>query len=112
MQTTWDLTVLYPGLDSPAFAADMERLSGMLSDLKQAFDAFAAPDGPALPALVRQYEEAGELLERLLLMAELTLSCNAQDAKADAALSRLLRENTRYRQVYHCLLYTSDAADE
>lgn len=103
MQTTWDLTVLYPGLDSPAFAADMERLSGMLSDLKQAFDAFAAPDGPALPALVRQYEEAGELLERLLLMAELTLSCNAQDAKADAALSRLLRENTRYRQVYHAL---------
>ena len=99
MQTQWDLTPLYRGFDDPAFVRDMDRLPQMLAALSRSISEGIEP----LESLAARYEEAGALLERLFLMAELTLACDADDARADAAHGRLLRANVQARQAYYAL---------
>jgi oligoendopeptidase F len=81
----WDLTALYAGMDSEAFAADMTRAEadcvalaedyrGKLKDIATGEDA-----GAILAQAVRRYEAVDDLLGRLMSYASLTYAGNTTD---------------------------------
>ena len=103
----WDLTHLYPGIESPEFKGDLERglaeaqalagrYRGKLADLA------AAPDGSAtLAAAVKSYESLSDLLGRIGAYAGLVYSGDTTDPqrakfygdtqdKLNAAITELL----------------------
>ena len=81
----WDLTDLYPGIDSPELKWDLENSENQCVEFERAFkgrlQALATGEGAggALAAAVKRYEALEDRLGRL---------------------------------ISYCLLYTSDAADE
>src|SRR5262245_44747204 len=79
----WDLTDLYPGLDSPQIKSDLEqgdrdceafeqRCKGRLATL-------AAGEGRALAEAVKQYEAIDDRLGRLISYASLLYAGNTTD---------------------------------
>lgn len=60
----WDMTSVYPGLDSPEFQADFEKLSTLLAGLDVFFNGPLQEAGPTAPAEVLA-RAAGELIDRL-----------------------------------------------
>ena len=58
----WDMTTIYPGLDSAEFTADFERLGALLDGLDQYFTGLDETAGADADRLA---QSAGELIERL-----------------------------------------------
>ena len=91
MKTNWDLTVFYKDFDDPAFKADLGGLDASIAALTEAVAAPCEDEAAKLTALVGQVEALGMTFERLMLMVELTLSVDAQNKPANAALAPLMR---------------------
>ena len=81
----WNLRDLYPGMDSPEYAADLARAlaecksfadsyRGKLADLAKGADASAA-----LAEAVRRYEDLDDLLGRIISYAGLLYSADSSD---------------------------------
>ena len=88
MKTNWDLTVFYKDFDDPEFKDDLARLPKEID----AFIAAPAEDEvEKLVSLVHQEEALSNLFERLSLMIELTLSVDANNKAANAAMAPLMR---------------------
>ena len=81
MKTNWDLTVFYKDFDDPEFKDDLARLP-------KEIDAFTAA---IAVSLVHQEEALSNLFERLNLMIGLTLSVDANNKAANAAMAPLMR---------------------
>ena len=87
MKTNWDLTVFYKDFDDPAFKADLGGLDASIAALTEAVAAPCGDEAAKLTALVGQVEALGMTFERLMLMVELTLSVDAQNKPANAAMA-------------------------
>ncbi len=80
----WNLTDLYPSMDSAAYADDLARAGSECSvfakDYRGRLDAMARePDGQALYAAIRRYEALEDLLGRIMSYAGLTYSGDTTD---------------------------------
>ncbi|GAB5603023.1 M3 family oligoendopeptidase [Thermus sp. FJN-A] len=84
METTWDLTPLFPGLESPEFQRAWEGLRGRIGDLKALLEG-EAPLPQVLAALDGLLEEATPLWAYLYAR----FSADTQDEAALAKLSEL-----------------------
>jgi len=103
MKTNWDLSVFYKGFDDPAFAADMkalpEKIAAFASSVRE-----ENPDSTAkIRALIGEMEGINSLSERLGLMISLTLSCDADNEAANAAMTPLMNTSVAMAQAYSAL---------
>ena len=91
MKTNWDLTVFYKDFDDPEFKDDLARLPKEIDAFTAAIAAPAEDEVKKLVSLVHQEEALSNLFERLNLMIELTLSVDANNKAANAAMAPLMR---------------------
>lgn len=91
MKTNWDLTVFYKDFDDPEFKDDLARLPKEIDAFTAAIAAPAADEVKKLVSLVHQEEALSNLFERLNLMIGLTLSVDANNKAANAAMAPLMR---------------------
>ena len=91
MKTNWDLTVFYKDFDDPEFKDDLARLPKEIDAFTAAIAAPAEDEVEKLVSLVHQEEALSNLFERLSLMIELTLSVDANNKAANAAMAPLMR---------------------
>ena len=91
MKTNWDLTVFYKDFDDPEFKDDLARLPKEIDAFTTAIAAPAEDEVKKLVSLVHQEEALSNLFERLSLMIELTLSVDANNKAANAAMAPLMR---------------------
>ena len=91
MKTNWDLTVFYKDFDDPEFKNDLARLPKEIDAFTAAIAAPAEDEVKKLVSLVHQEEALSNLFERLSLMIELTLSVDANNKAANAAMAPLMR---------------------
>ena len=91
MKTNWDLTVFYKDFDDPEFKNDLARLPKEIDAFTAAIAAPAEDEVRKLVSLVHQEEALSNLFERLSLMIELTLSVDANNKAANAAMAPLMR---------------------
>ena len=91
MKTNWDLTVFYKDFDDPEFKDDLARLPKEIDAFTTAIAAPAEDEVEKLVSLVHQEEALSNLFERLSLMIELTLSVDANNKAANAAMAPLMR---------------------
>ena len=91
MKTNWDLTVFYKDFDDPEFKDDLARLPKEIDAFTAAIAAPAEDEVEKLVSLVHQEEALPNLFERLSLMIELTLSVDANNKAANAAMAPLMR---------------------
>ena len=91
MKTNWDLTVFYKDFDDPEFKDDLARLPKEIYAFTTAIAAPAEDEAEKLVSLVHQEEALSNLFERLSLMIELTLSVDANNKAANAAMAPLMR---------------------
>ena len=91
MKTNWDLTVFYKDFDDPEFKDDLSRLLKEIDAFTTAIAAPAEDEVEKLVSLVHQEEALSNLFERLSLMIELTLSVDANNKAANAAMAPLMR---------------------
>ena len=103
MKTNWDLTVFYKDFDDPAFKADLGGLDASIAALTEAVAAPGEDEAAKLTALVGQVEALGMTFERLMLMVELTLSVDAQNKPANAAMAPLMRSAMLMEQANNAL---------
>jgi oligoendopeptidase F len=77
----WDLSALYPAMDSPQIKADLDRASGWAIDFNKAYlgrleALVSGDDGPArLGGALKDYNDLDELLNRLWSYADLLHAC-------------------------------------
>lgn len=93
MKTNWDLTVFYKDFDAPEFKNDLARLPKEIDVFTAAIAAPAEDEVKKLVSLVHQEEALSNLFERLSMMIELTLSVDANNKAANAAMTPLMRAN-------------------
>ena len=91
MKTNWDLTVFYKDFDDPEFKDDLARLPKEIDAFTAAIAAPAEDEVRKLVSLVHQEEALSNLFERLSMMIELTLSVDANNKAANAAMAPLMR---------------------
>ena len=91
MKTNWDLTVFYKDFDDPEFKDDLAHLPKEIDAFTAAIAAPAEDEVEKLVSLVHQEEALSNLFERLSLMIELTLSVDANNKAANAAMAPLMR---------------------
>lgn len=91
MKTNWDLTVFYKDFDDPEFKDDLARLPKEIDAFTAAIAAPAEDEVEKLVSLVHQEEALSNLFARLSLMIELTLSVDANNKAANAAMAPLMR---------------------
>ncbi|HVY13866.1 MAG TPA: M3 family oligoendopeptidase [Rhodopila sp.] len=76
----WDLSDLYPGPDSAEVKADMERAERMAKAFASSHaGTLAALTGPALAAVIGEYERIQELLGRIASYAQLLFAGDSTD---------------------------------
>ena len=91
MKTNWDLTVFYKDFDDPEFNDDLARLPKEIDAFTAAIAAPVEDEVEKLVSLVHQEEALSNLFERLSLMIGLTLSVDANNKAANAAMAPLMR---------------------
>ena len=91
MKTNWELPVCYKDFDDPEFKDDLARLPKEIDAFTAAIAAPAEDEVKKLVSLVHQEEALSNLFERLSLMIELTLSVDANNKAANAAMAPLMR---------------------
>ena len=99
MQTNWDLSVFYKGFDDPAFSRDLKALSGLIAEANAAIRAETDDHAAKLRALIARLNALDSAVERLSLMIQLTLACDAEHEQANAAITPLMNADVAYRQM-------------
>ncbi len=81
----WNLADLYPAMDAPALAADIEKADGLCKSFEDTYkgklaDILAGPDaGEKLAAAVVAYEQIDDLLGRIASYGSLVYAGNTSD---------------------------------
>ena len=99
MQTNWDLSVFYDGFDDPAFSRDLSGLPSIIDEAVAAIREPSDDDAAKLRALLSRLNRLDDVMERLALMIQLTLSCDAEHEQANAAMTPLMSADVAYRQM-------------
>ena len=77
---TWDLSDLYPGQDSDALKADLDRMDKASKDFYKSYNGkLANLEGAALGSAIAQYEEIDEILSRIMSYAHLVYAGDMND---------------------------------
>lgn len=77
---TWDLSDLYPGQDSDALKADLDRMDKASKDFYKSYNGkLASLEGAALASAITQYEEIDETLSRIMSYAHLVYAGDMND---------------------------------
>lgn len=105
----WDLTVVYPGLDTPEFAAGFATAIAGIADLETLFAAEGVGDAAPEPFAAAAVASVERVLERFNAVLETTetlgtylygmVATDSRDDPAQARLSELQREGVRLRQL-------------
>ncbi|MDO5298206.1 MAG: M3 family oligoendopeptidase [Clostridia bacterium] len=98
MQTTWDLSVFYDGFDDLSFTSDLAALPLRIAALTKAIGEDAPDDAEKLRGLIAQMEDICARFERLSMMTQMTLACDAAHPAANAAMTPLMRAGMAYEQ--------------
>ena len=95
----WDMTVVYPGLDSPEFAAGFAAMADRVAGLTTLFDRHGVEDRPpaalddatvaAFDEVVARYNAVLEEMETLRFYVASFVETDSRDATAQARLSEL-----------------------
>lgn len=76
----WDLSDLYPGQDSDALKADLDRMEKASKDFYKSYSGkLAILEGAALGSAIAQYEEIDETLSRIMSYAHLVYAGDMND---------------------------------
>ncbi len=76
----WDLSDLYPGMDSPELKADLERMTTACRDFATSHEGkLATLDGDGLAGVIAEYEKIENVLGRVMSYAGLLYQQNTQD---------------------------------
>ena len=79
---TWDLADLYPAIDSPELAADLNRAESLAKDFSATYAGkLAGLSGADLAAAIAQYEAIEEILGRVMSYAQLQFSTDSTPAE-------------------------------
>ena len=81
----WNLTPIYPAVDSPEFNADLEKLKGMLKEFRAELESTK----PDLAKLVEMENEMSDISETLGSYAYCNVSVNTTDKAAVNALNKV-----------------------
>ena len=77
---TWDLSDLYPGQDSDALKADLDRMEKASKDFYKSYNGkLASLEGATLGSAIAQYEEIDEILSRIMSYAHLVYAGDMND---------------------------------
>ncbi|MBQ3078554.1 MAG: M3 family oligoendopeptidase [Clostridia bacterium] len=85
---TWDLSVFYKGFDDPAFRADIDSVSGILSEIGTALDA-DMNDVQKLEKLIALDEKLVNVISSAFGFVQLTLSVESENMEALKYLDEL-----------------------
>lgn len=76
----WDLSDLYPGQDSDALKADLDRMEKASKDFYRSYNGkLASLEGASLGSAIAQYEEIDETLSRIMSYAHLVYAGDMND---------------------------------
>src|SRR3954453_13266762 len=77
---TWDLSDLYPGQDSDALKADLDRMDKASKDFYKSYNGkLATLEGAGLGNAIARYEEIDEILSRIMSYAHLVYAGDMND---------------------------------
>lgn len=97
----WDLSALYEGFDSPAFAGDMAALERDTAQAREMLaQAGGRPAGEVLAELIRRMQDLQCLSARLGNMVALTLAADANDEGALGQYDRLCQREVEMSQLW------------
>ena len=102
----WDMTTIYPSVESPEFAAAIAALEGQIAALEQQVAHLPAGDGTISDAIVTRFEAVIGALDEALALAMLNesfvygfISTNSRDAAAQAKESELRQMSSRMSKI-------------
>ena len=105
----WDLTTIYPGIDSTAFTNDFSRVIDDIDQLAQLFDAYSIGEQPAaalndqtvqaFDVVIVRYNGLLEVSRTLSAYLVCLVSTNSQDTQAQAKLSELQQSSVLLAQL-------------
>src|SRR5579883_715262 len=105
----WDMTVIYPGLESPEFAAGFRAVADEIAELAALFDRLGvARRAPAplddetvraVETVFARYNAVLEQAETLGAYIRSFVSTNSRDDQAQARLSELQQHSVRLSQL-------------
>jgi oligoendopeptidase F len=88
----WDLSALFPGLDSPEFAEGFDRLVSGIDDLVKLFDEVGVSSASASPAPLADFERVlnalNDVVQRLDSMGSYLYGSISTDSRNEAAQAR------------------------
>ncbi len=99
MKTNWDLTVFYRDFDDPAFAADMADAQREIAALSRLVGEENGDAAAKIGAIIDDLERIAAKLEKLTLMTQLTLACDAGHEAANNAMTPIMRAFTDFEQL-------------
>lgn len=101
----WDMTVVYPGLDSPEFERDFTLARQSLHDVVVLFDRLGIDKGSAdhsaatCDAVLTALNDLVERLHTIRAYIYSFVSTNSHDSRAQASLSTLMQEGVKLTQL-------------
>ena len=102
----WDMTTIYPSVESPEFAAAIAALEGQIAALEQQVAHLPAGDGTISDAIVTRFEAVIGALDEALALAMLNesfvygfIATNSRDAAAQAKESELRQMSSRMSKI-------------
>ncbi|HMA36498.1 MAG TPA: M3 family oligoendopeptidase [Chloroflexia bacterium] len=105
----WDLTTVYPSLDSPEFAAAFQALRTAIADLGTLFDAegighrapapLAADTGARFEAVLTRYDAVLTATHTLAAYTQGFLATDSRDTRAQATFSELQQQYVTLEQL-------------
>lgn len=85
----WNLSNIYPAVDSPEFTGALEKAGAMARELIATLKNSTAPDAGTLVSLIRRFEQLSDIAETLGAYAGACLSVNTEDKKALNAMNKV-----------------------
>ncbi|GCE45435.1 pepF/M3 family oligoendopeptidase [Thermosporothrix hazakensis] len=105
----WDLTTIYPGLDSPEFTADFQQLARSVDELAALFDTYGVNGGVTAPVdetlvqhfeeIIKRYNAIRDAARTLVVYITSHVNTNSRDTTAQARYSEYSRTGTKLYQL-------------
>jgi len=105
----WDLSVIFPGIDSPAFDSSFSRVIQQIDELAELFDTYHIEEQraallndqtvQAFEVVIERYNQVLEATKTLSAYLVCLVSINSQDMLAQAKLSELQQNSVRLVQL-------------
>ena len=98
----WDMTTIYPSVDSPEYAASIDTLTDKLAAIEQQVEGLTSNDGDPISrfdAIVTAYNDVAELFHLDLAFVHGFVSVDSRNAAAQARMSELQQMLARVSKI-------------